>query len=35
VQWFGLAIAVLATALVLTFRKPRKQGARASRTSTR
>jgi cytochrome oxidase assembly protein ShyY1 len=35
VQWFGLAIAVLATALVVTFRKPRKQGARATRTSTR
>ncbi len=24
VQWFGLALAVLATALVLTFRKPRR-----------
>jgi cytochrome oxidase assembly protein ShyY1 len=35
VQWFGLAIAVLVTALVLTFRKPRKQGMRTPRTSTR
>lgn len=35
VQWFGLAIAVLATALVVTFRKPRKQPARTARTSTR
>ncbi len=35
VQWFGLAIAVLATALVLTFRKPRKHAMRTSRTSTR
>src|SRR5690606_41304459 len=24
VQWFGLALAVLATALVLTFRRPRR-----------
>ena len=24
VQWFGLALAVLVTALVLTFRKPRR-----------
>ncbi|MCJ0826502.1 SURF1 family protein [Luteimonas sp. 50] len=33
VQWFGLALAVLATALVLTFRKPaRTQGARTPRT---
>ncbi len=36
VQWFGLALAVLATALVLTFRKPaRKQQTRDPRTSTR
>lgn len=28
VQWFGLALAVLATALVLTFRKPRRGGSR-------
>ncbi len=35
VQWFGLALAVLATALVLTFRKPaRKQQTRDPRTST-
>ena len=35
VQWFGLAIAVLVTALVVTFRKPGKRGTRPARTSTR
>ena len=28
VQWFGLALAVLATALILTFRKPRSRKSR-------
>ena len=35
VQWFGLAIAVLVTALVVTFRKPGKRETRPARTSTR